>query len=384
MTRKKILFITSWYPNSEDPTLGIFVRRHAEASSLFNDVFVLYVRSIEGFKEATYTFNKFNDVNELIIEYPKTSNKIPGLKSLIKLNKYKHFFNEGLSALKQKGFKPDLIHCNIMNPSGMLAHAWKKKHNLPYVITEHWTGYLESDNRYSKDIKAKAILPKIAKAADWVLPVSNDLLIALKKHELGLKYKVVRNVVDTEEFVLNRTTTNQFLVIADLDNQQKNIRGILNAFSKFHKENSHVQLTIAGGGDDEASIKEQINSLQLQNVVNLIGRVEAKTLSTQLNQSYALVLFSNYENLPCVIVESFACGTPVISTNVGGIREILNTERGILIQPKNEKELLQAFSQAMNTDWDNKKLQKYAEDNFSLKRIGQEFNAIYKEVLKVD
>ena len=48
MKRKKILFLSSWYPSPQQPTHGIFVKRHAEAASLLNDVLVLYVYSGAG------------------------------------------------------------------------------------------------------------------------------------------------------------------------------------------------------------------------------------------------------------------------------------------------------------------------------------------------
>lgn len=384
MSRKNILFITSWYPNQEDPTLGIFVKRHAQAAALYNNVYVLYVRSVENIKKPTVQLIEQDNFNELIIEYPKVGFKIPGLNSILKLKKFKHFYNQGFNILKKKGFTPDLVHCNVMNPVGLVALEWKKKHKIPYVITEHWTGYLDSDNRYATDSKLKFFIPKVANHADKILPVSNDLEKALIRHGLGEDHSVVRNVVDTNSFILNRKENTQFLVIADLENQQKNISGIVRAFSKFNVKNPEISLTIAGGGDDESTIREEISHYKLDNKIHLIGRVNANKLSKQLNKSHALVLFSNYENLPCVIVESFACGTPVISTDVGGIKEILNQNRGILIQAKNEEALIDAFSQVMNKNWKTEEIQQYAEDNFSLSQIGERFNDIYKEILFLD
>lgn len=381
MSRKNILFISSWYPNESDPTLGIFVQRHAQAAGLYNNVFVLFVRSVDGIKKPSVQLSENGNIQELIIEYPKVKLPVPGLSSFVKLRKFKHFYNQGLNLLKKKGFTPDLVHCNVMNPVGIIALEWKKKYKIPYVITEHWTGYLDTDNRYVEEKKLQLFLPKVAKHADRILPVSTDLEKALIQHGLGEDHEVIRNVVNTKSFVLDRKENQQFLVIADLENKQKNISGIVRSFSKFHKTNSNINLTIAGGGEDEATIRQEIQDLKIEKHIHLIGRVDAKELSKQLNQSHALVLFSNYENLPCVIVESFACGTPVISTNVGGIKEILNEERGILIQADNEDELVNAFSLALDKKWNAKKLQQYAENNFSFPEIGKRFDDIYKAVL---
>jgi glycosyltransferase involved in cell wall biosynthesis len=220
----------------------------------------------------------------------------------------------------------------------------------------------------------------MANKAEWLLPVSTDLEKALIQNGLGQKHKVIRNVVDTDKFVFTPTTPNQFMVIADLENDQKNISGIIQAFYEFSKTNTLIQLTIAGGGKDEAQIKSEIKTLNLKEKVNLIGRVPADVLSDNLNRSYGLILFSNYENLPCVIVESFSCGTPVISTKVGGVGEIINNSNGVLINAKNQVELIEAMNFTIQKNWDKDLIRQFAIDNFSLDKIGKEFNEIYKSI----
>ena len=165
-----------------------------------------------------------------------------------------------------------------------------------------------------------------------------------------------------------------------LENKQKNISGIIKAFDVFNKSNPKIKLKIAGGGSDEKDIKNLVNQLNLNEQVIFLGRVPASILCEEFNRSFAGILFSNYENLPCVIVEAFACGTPFISTNVGGINEIINFERGILIEPNSEEQLLLAMSKAITTSWDRNKIRHYAEQNFSEEFIGKEFNKVYNSI----
>jgi glycosyltransferase involved in cell wall biosynthesis len=377
---KNILFISSWYPNDEDPTLGIFIKRHAYAAATLNNVAVLIVRSNSKITKYKTSFKEEGEIKEMIITYPKISSSIKGISSILKIRRYKKYHEIGLQLLIKKGFNPDIVHCNVINPVGIIAKLFKQKHAIPFIVTEHWTGYLKSDGRYQKNKLLKITIPKIAKLAEVILPVSLDLKRALEQHGIGDNYKIVRNVVNTNDFIIQDKPKNQFLVVADLENKQKNISGIIKAFALISKPNPNIKLKIAGGGVDEKDIKTLVNQLNLNEQVLFLGRVPASVICKEFNRSFAGLLFSNYENLPCVIVEAFACGTPFISTNVGGINEIINSERGILIEPNSEEQLVSAMNEAMTTTWDSVKIRNYAEQNFSEEFIGKEFNKVYNSI----
>lgn len=379
---KTILFITSWYPNKSDATLGIFVRRHAQSAALLNNVIVLNVISSSTVKQPVKKWSNIDGVKELHIEYPKVKSKIPLLIHFLKLKRYKKYHNDGLEAITKEVGKVDIVHANIMNPVGLIAKMWLKKYKTPYVITEHWTGYLPADNRYKNSRLLNLTLPKIANKAAFVLPVSDDLKNALQQHRLGKNFRVIRNVVDIKKFSPLTNVKNRFLVVADLDNNQKNIVGLLSAFKTILNKHQSINLTIAGGGNDYELIKEAINNLQLSNNVELIGRIPAEELNKLLSTSYASILFSNFENLPCVIVEAFAAGIPFVGTNVGGIAEIMNSSRGFLVEPGDTEAFAIALSKCISTTWDVDKIRKYAVEHFSLEAIGKQLDAVYTEVLK--
>ncbi len=357
------------------------MQRHAESAALHNNVALLHAQSESNITEPKIYFSKEKTFIELIIKYPKVKGKLPLITKLLKIKRYKHFYNFGLNVLKKEGFSPDLIHCNVMNPVGLVASLWKKKLNIPYIITEHWTGFLSSDGRYKKNPLLKLSLPKIANGAEKVLPVSLDLKKALTKHKLGKTYKIVRNVVNTNKFFPQQKVKNKFLVVADLDNAQKNITGIVNAFKAFSDTYPSMELAIAGGGKDEDLIKSHINQLQISQKVKLYGRLNAEALNNLLAESYASVLFSNYENLPCVIVEAFSAGIPFISTKVGGTAEIIDSKKGILIPPKDEDALVKAMHKAVKTNWDKNAIRDYAIQTFGIDKIGEELNCIYNQIL---
>ena len=96
------------------------------------------------------------------------------------------------------------------------------------------------------------------------------------------------------------------------------------------------------------------------------------------------MLFSNFENLPCVIVEAFASGVPVLTTDVGGIAEIVSPERGILIKAEDEEALLKGMVQMLDTsqDYDRKAIRQYAITTFSVEKIGSQIFEQYQNVVK--
>ena len=96
------------------------------------------------------------------------------------------------------------------------------------------------------------------------------------------------------------------------------------------------------------------------------------------------MLFSNFENLPCVIVEAFASGVPVLSTAVGGIAEILSPERGMLIPQGDEEALLRSMNQMLDHchEYDREAIRDYAIKTFAAQSIGQQIFEVYKKVVE--
>ena len=65
----------------------------------------------------------------------------------------------------------------------------------------------------------------------------------------------------------------------------------------------------------------------------------------RMQQSSALLMFSRYENLPCIVLEALCCGLPVISSRVGGLAEVVNNSNGLLVEKENITELVKAMQQ---------------------------------------
>ena len=113
--------------------------------------------------------------------------------------------------------------------------------------------------------------------------------------------------------------------------------------------------------------------------INIIDQISNNEVSNYLKKSNLFILFSNYENLPCVILESFACGVPVVSTDVGGISEYFPKNFGFLINPKDEialeNSILKIYNQEIKPD--KELMHNYAQDNFGINSISEKFSNLY-------
>jgi glycosyltransferase involved in cell wall biosynthesis len=92
-----------------------------------------------------------------------------------------------------------------------------------------------------------------------------------------------------------------------------------------------------------------------------------------------MVMFSNYENMPVVISEAFACGLPVLTTNVGGIPEHVTPERGRMVSPRDEDAMLEKLNYILDNyrSFDREAIRKYAIEQYSTEAVARQIEKIY-------
>ena len=368
-----VLFLCGWYPSEVLPTNGDFIMRHAKAVSLKHHVSVLHIISKPGISKTTIEIEKNLNFN-VFIAYIKPS-KNPFTKLF-------RFWSAYQSLLKQIGVF-DVVHLNKLYPFGLFALHLKRTKKIPFIISEHWTGYHLTDKKKLSWIEV-FLSKKIAKKASAICPVSNDLKNSMLKNKLTGNYQIVPNVVDTTLFKSTNETSKTFTIthVSSLLEPHKNISGMLRVAKQLENQlDSFVWNFIGGNGHQFKALIKSLNFKKGQ--INFIEHVEHEKIPAYLNASNIFVLFSNYENLPCVILESFSCGTPVIATNVGGIQEYFPKEFGYLINKNDESELLEK----LKTIYENpihlgEEMHTYAVENFSSEKICDSFTKLYLDALK--
>lgn len=385
--QKHILFISSWYPNRNNPTHGIFNKEFAKAAALYNKVSVLHVCSDENMhSETEFVESTENNIYTLIVYYKKIKS-LPFINLFLKRKKVLQLVDIGFSKLMSRVGRPDLIQLNVVMPMGVAAHHLSKKHNIPFVVNEGWSGYLPEDGSYKGFIQ-KYFTKKIISKAEVIMPVSNQLMKAMQNQGLRGNYKVVPNVVDinlfvpNENFFLNSFT--KFFHVSSLNDPQKNISGIIRAFSNALKSNTDMELTIIGEGENRSEFEKLTKELNTSHKIKFIGRLMNERLVDEINKHEALIMFSNYETFSLTAAEAWACGKPVITSKAGGLTSEVSPKLGVMIEPNNETQLTQAilnFTKEKNK-YGAETIRQFAVENFAKEKIAKQLTEIYRSVLE--
>ena len=367
-----ILFLCGWYPSNVLPKNGDFIMRHAKTVSAMHTVSVLHIISKPRISKTEIEVKKDNDLHTYIA-YIK-----PSKNPFFKL--YRFWFAYQALLKKIGGF--DIVHLNKLYPFGLLALHLKKIKKLPYIISEHWTGYHLKEKK-SLPWLEQILSKKITANASFVCPVSSDLKNSMLKSGLRGNYQIIPNVVNTTLFKPILKTSKVFTIthISSLLDKHKNISGMLRVAKQLEDCIDSFQWNFIGG--TEGQFKNLIKNLDFKkNQVCFIDHIDHKKVPGFLNASDVFILFSNYENLPCVILEAFSCGVSVIATKVGGIQEFFPNEFGFLIDKKNEQQLLDKIISLYKEPKNQQPIMhQYAIDNFSSEKICDSFTKLYREAL---
>ncbi|MDO9154353.1 MAG: glycosyltransferase [Paludibacter sp.] len=380
----KILFISAWYPNRYDAMAGLFVRKHAEAVSLYNEVQVLYVHADTKIKDFDISIQHTNKLKQTIVYYPGKEGKYLG-KTKKHLN-YIFAYYKGWKLITASGFRPDIIHANILTRTGFIAWCIQLFTQTPYIIAEHWSRYLPIRNTYNGFVRKK-ITELVVKHASAVFPVSENLKASMLNHNLkNNNYFVVNNTVDScflDVYDVKKRSIKRILHVSCFDESAKNIKGILNAILALSRQRTDFEMVLVGTGINFDEIREYARQLNFpEGRVVFTGELTPAEVAEWIYNSDFFVLFSNYENSPVVVSESLYCGKPVISTQVGGISEHVNDSNGLLIAAKDEEALTKNMNYLLDHYplFDAEKIRTEARAKFSMESVGKIITNHYNQI----
>ena len=381
---KPILYLPSWYPSRLDAFTGDFIQRHAIALSLFIPVHVVFIvrdKSKTLAKSIRVEEKKMGNLTETIIYYACKNYKVQFIEKLMSIRKYNSVYKQFFSKWIGQNGKPLAVHVHVPYKAGLIALWLKKRYNINYYVTEHWAGYdkANTDNFFSRSASFRYITKKILGNAKNVISVSEDLALKLTSITPTIKTKVIPNTVNEKLFYFERTNHQSFKFIHHISSWrgQKNTEGLIKVFSEFYKIRQDWECIMYG--PVQTDLAELVITLGLANNIKFTGEISYEKVGEIVRSASVFISFSNYENQPCSILEALCCGVPVIATKVGGIPEVINSQNGILIEPKNELQLFRAIEMMMD-EYNNYNLKAIAEDakkKFSFYAVGKQLNLLY-------
>jgi glycosyltransferase involved in cell wall biosynthesis len=385
----KVLWLCSWYPHPGDPFEGDFIQRHARAVSAYTPLTVFYTSQAGAqvsVKKECHIEQQTEDVRERIMLFRHRKTGFSVIDKFVYNIRYFRSYKKAIRQYIRKHGRPDIVHVHIPMKAGMIGRWIKRTWNIPFVVSEHSAHYNSesNDSFYSKSSFHRYHVKRILQEAAAVTNVSEAVGNTLKSL-FGLNaVRVIPNTVNTTFFYYRHQPPLRFrfIHVSTLVSHQKNVEGILNAVLLLSKQRQDFEMVIVGPAND--NLREKVVNMGFTQVIRFTGEISYPDVALEMQQASALVLFSRYENLPCVVLEALCCGLPVISSDTGGIKEAVNETNGILVQSESETQLAEAMNTMMNEyeKYDRGKIAIAATERYKYETIGRKFYELYDEVLK--
>jgi len=278
--------------------------------------------------------------------------------------------------------KTDILHTHGFK-ADVLGYMATRRTSVRLVSTIH--GWSADESRLIRFYEA--VSRAFLKRFDCVYPLSPALLQTLQQRGFdSLRLRLVLNSVDLSglEFTINpRNSMNPFSVLfVGRINRPKGVFDLVEAFSLAKlPDSSHLH--IVGDGEDVEELEAFIGQLGIGDKVTLVGT--SSSVSEYLAESHVLVLPSYAEGIPRVVMEAFAAGTPVVGTDIPGIRQLVEDEvTGLLAPVGDTKRLARAIERICNNP-DQARLMAgnarfLVEKSFSAERMAQDFETEYRRL----
>lgn len=384
----KSLWIASWYPNRYSPLNGDFIQRMAIATQSYCKLAVLSVA--EGAVADVELEVRSGHFLEVLVYVPvmSTTHGFFAVPRAIRAGRHLKAYWKGVRYVLKHFGKPDILHLHVIFPAGLFVLFLRFWLNIPFLITEHWSGFRKIN--WEKLRWYHKLLGRLCTSFGmYTLPVSPALAADMQNLGFFGRYAVLPNVVDIFQFkplkVKPEEPRFRFIHVSNQVNEVKNITGILDGVRLLAKERQDFELCFIGDGPDREMLEEKAEADGLNQIVAFLGELEHVRVSQQMQRADTLLMFSNYENLPCVILEALATGLPVIATETGGIKDWVTPGKGYLVKPGDKAGLIAAMKKVMDNrkGFDPEFIRSEVAEKCSYDTVGRKISALYYEVLGI-
>ena len=325
---------------------GVGVHIHTLSKELIKQGHEVYV--------ITYPHKDIKDIDGIHVIGTKGVN-IPGLRGLFfAINAEKE-----LKKLIEKE-NIDIIHGHYLLPAGWASVKAGKSTNTKTYVTSHGSDMFET---YKKQKFTRPLINKVLKDADVVLAVSEalkDEIIKTNIPNIKEKTRLHWNSIDVDKFKTTEENKDKFKrelvqefnididkpIILFVGNiiKRKNVELLIEAKKEMGIE---ANIVIVGDGPQSKELKEKCEKENIGNVYFTGSRGDVEDIIPSCD---LLVLPSLSESFGLVLIEALSCGKPVIGSNVGGIKEIITEDVGLLIDPNDPSDLANAIDRVLSDD----------------------------------
>ena len=378
MTEPKLLVFSSLFPSQIRPNAGVFIRERM--FRVGKQIPIIVVSPVPWFpfqglirywypqfRPQPISYEEQEGVN---VFFPRFFS-IPGL-----LRSYDGFFMAlgALPRLLQLKKQFSIIDAHFAYPDGYAATLLGKWLNIPVTITLRGT-----EVPLAKIKRRKVKILTALNCATQVFSVSDSLkqfVVSLGAN--GDKIQVIGNGIDVIKFrPIAKSTARAELSISEGTKvlvsvgalvDRKGYHRVIEMLPALVNQYPDLIYLIVGGDSPEGNIRikleQQVKVLNLDKHVRFLGAYASDQLKTPLSAADLFVLATANEGWANVFLEAMACGLPVITTDVGGNKEVIvNSELGAVVPFGNPRDLLTAISNGLDKSWNNPLIIQFAQDN---------------------
>ena len=287
-------------------------------------------------------------------------------------------------------WEPDILHSHMVH-ANLLARVVRIFCKIPVLIS---TAHSIDEGGSWREVAYRLTDP----LADLTTNVSRTAVERYIRVGAAPKNKIIfmPNGIDTAKFNLNKAAGQHLRNELGVDNyfvwlavgrfeEAKDYPNMLRAFKMIVSKKSDVVLLLVGQGSLLEEVKKLAGALGMKDNVRFLGvRQDVPDL---MNAADAFVLSSRWEGFGLVLAEAMSCQLPVVATDSGGPREILNGGKlGHLVPPGDSEALAAAMMKMMSLPEAERQAmgragRAYIEANYSLEHVVDQWEVLYKELL---
>lgn len=364
----RIIAISSIFPNCEEVTKGVYIFKQVEALSRKCHVEVIapvpyFPSFLKGSRYSRYAKIPFVEKRSGLTIYhprylviPKVGRSLYGMLYFLSISRL-------LLRLKREKTPHGLLGFWAY-PDGFAVAMLSRLTGLPYAIGCRGC---DVNNLENCGTVIRSSVKWTLRKSGRVFAVSSAMAGVIQAMEVDSgKIEVIPNGIDLEMFdVTSResareripveiTPGEKVIIFCGRLSEEKGIGYLIDAVSLLKREGLRPRLLVIGDGPLLPDIRAAIRDKGIEDRVSLLGERPHSEVSLYICASDLLCLPSIREGWPNVVVESLACGVPVVASDVGGVPEIVTSPKfGTLVPPRDHEALALAIRASLETEWDN-------------------------------
>jgi len=389
----RILTFTSLFPNTQMPNFCVFVKYRMQAFADLPGREVRVVAPVPWFPRLPGG-GRWARWARVPCEEEQGGLRVahPRYPLIPKISMHIHWLSLLVAALPvarrlRREFPFDLIDGHFVYPDGLAAVALGRMLGVPVVLSARGSDV----NEFSRYSTIRPLVQLALRSADGLIAVCGALRDRMV--ELGTaphRVAVVPNGVDAEVFApvdreearhrLGLPRRGKIVVSVGSLIERKGQHVLVEAFGRLGDAEPSARLYIVGAGSFRPVVEAKIRELGLSDQVVLVGERPNGELRYWYSAADCSCLASSREGWANVIMESLACGTPVVATNVWGAPEILTTPEVGFLCRRDPADLSEKLVAALRRRWDRRFIRAHVAGR-SWAQVAQEVDGVFRRVL---